>query len=120
MIASRNFILAAACVVAAACSAAHAEVVIENTLQACVTMKPGKTSVQGAGLFLHTDWEVQKSTGECGCKSALVSYRVSMRGEVIASGVLSSLNRTGYDFLINPDAGVAYKDKYTLFVGCAN
>ncbi|HEY6641985.1 DUF2195 family protein [Povalibacter sp.] len=104
-----------------ACSGANADVAIENTLHACVTLTPAKISQMGSSLFLPTAWAVHKSTGECGCKSALISYRVTAgpRDEVIATGVLSSMNKTNYAFLINPDAGIAYDAKYTLFVGCA-
>ena len=105
-----------------ACSGAQADVTIENTLDACITLAPAKISQVESSLFLPTAWTVHKSTGECGCKSALISYRVTAGAhkEVIATGVLSSMNKKSYAFLINPDAGIKYGDKYALFIGCGS
>jgi hypothetical protein len=99
-----------------------AEVTIENSLAQCIALTAAQPVRQGAGLYLPTVWAVSKVTGECGCKSALVSYRVTAgsRDEVIATGVLSSLNKKSFAFLINPDASIRYDDRYELFVGCAN
>ncbi|HMN45585.1 MAG TPA: DUF2195 family protein [Povalibacter sp.] len=104
-----------------ACSSAQGDVAIENSLDACIALQPAKLAKIESALFLPTTWTVRKSTGECGCKSALISYRVTAgpRSEVIATGVLSSLNKQNYAFLINPDAGIAYGERYSLFIGCA-
>ncbi len=106
---------------ATACSRAGADVAIENTLDACIALTAAPLAKIENALFLPTTWAVRKSTGECGCKSALISYRVTAgpRSEVIATGVLSSMNKGSYAFLINPDAGIAYGQQYSLFIGCA-
>lgn len=105
-----------------ACSSAPADVTIENALDACITLAPARLAQIEGSLFLPTAWTVHKVTGECGCKSALISYRViaGTHKEVIATGVLSSMNKKSYAFLINPDAGIKYGDEYALFVGCAS
>ena len=114
--------IAIACVGLAACSSVAAEVTIENSLAQCITLTAGEPARQGAGVYLPTEWALTKVTGECGCKSALISYRVTAgpRDEVIATGVLSSLSKKSFAFLINPDANVRYDGRYTLFVACAN
>jgi len=106
---------------ASACSSAHGDVAIENTLDACIGLQSAKLAKIESALFLPTTWTVRKSTGECGCKSALISYRVTAgpRSEVIATGVLSSLHKQSYAFLINPDASIAYGQQYSLFICCA-
>lgn len=116
-----RLVVLAALAFVTACSDARADVAIENTLDACIALTPAKPAKVEGALFLPTTWTVHKSTGECGCKSALISYRVTAgaRSEVIATGVLSSLHKQSYAFLINPDASIAYGQQYSLFIGCA-
>ena len=122
MSAAHRRCIAIACLVLAACSPAAAEVTVENSLAQCIALTAAQPVKQGAALYLPTEWAVSKVTGECGCKSALISYRVTAgsRNEVIATGVLSSLNKKSFSFLINPDASVGYDGRYTLVVACAN
>ena len=119
---NRRAVVLMAVGLASACSSVLGDVAIDNTLDACIALTPAQPAKIDSALFLPTTWTVHKSTGECGCKSALISYRVTAgpRSEVIASGVLSSLNKRSYAFLINPDASIAYGQQYSLFIGCAS
>ena len=96
---------------------------IENQVQDCIKVIP-KTFYKESGLLrLSTNWEVVKSTGYCGCKSALISYRVSatlspsLKRE-ISYGVLSSLHKRSYDFVISHDEMVSSYRSFRLEITC--
>lgn len=70
-------VLAAACLGALAAPApAHAAgaLTVENPLQECVAARPGLRGVEHGILLQQITLDVRKPIGECGCKSAVMSY----------------------------------------------
>lgn len=72
-------------------------------------------------IALHTIWDVKKDTGECGCKSAAFSYLVTAakQNRIISQGRASTLGKSGFVFLINPDSSINYKSEYILTIDCS-
>jgi hypothetical protein len=70
-------VLAAACLGAlAAWTPAHAAgaLTVENPLQECMAARTGLRSVEHGISLQHITLDVKKPIGDCGCKSAVVSY----------------------------------------------
>ena len=92
---------------------------------ACVNIIPGKTLEVNGLLLLETNWQNQKSVGECGCKSALMNYSVNVQngtktGKIITEAVISSLEKKEHNFVLNADASIKYNDNYEITISCKN
>lgn len=66
------------CAVAPGCAqpADPSAIQIRNSVSACLDLKPFKIVEQEAVVKLLARGKLLRSTGECGCKSALLTYRV--------------------------------------------
>lgn len=75
--------LAAACLpallaAAPAASQAAGPVDIRNDLAQCVQVQPGLRSIENGLVLQQLTLQVDKSIGQCGCKSALAAYRATV------------------------------------------
>src|SRR5260221_12059352 len=60
--------------------AAHADqITFQNDLSACVSITATKTSTESNVVWANTRVQLRKSIGECGCLSALATYRSEER-----------------------------------------
>lgn len=64
-----------------------AEIIIENSLESCISVKQLKPIFEKNIPFVKVHYEMKKSVSDCGCKSALLSYST----KVILDGYESSL-----------------------------
>lgn len=100
--------------------AAEPRINIDNTLYKCVDIAPDGLTFFGHTVLLKTRWEWRKSTGECGCKSALISYTASSaNGVAMAAGILSVMRQQReFNFVVNPDSSVAHPLPFKLLITC--
>lgn len=101
----------------------NSEVKITNNLEACIKITPKQTIEANGFLLLDTDWQTQKSIGECGCKSALMNYSVNVQngtksGKTITEAIISSIEKKDYNFIINADASIKYNSNYEIIISC--
>ena len=101
------------------------DVNITNDLNACIKIIPEQPVEANGLLTLKTSWETEKNIGECGCKSALMSYYVNnisdpKTSKRILEAVISSLGKKEYNFIINADTSIKYKGNYELTISCKN
>lgn len=65
---------------------------IHNTLSACVAIYIRDTSIHANMLLANTVFQLRKPIGECGCRSALVSYdsvtTVNTAQQVLQNGLI--------------------------------
>ncbi len=122
------------CLVGAACFAqsekpgtdpADNSVKITNNLDACVKITPKQMREINGLIWLDTEWQPKSSTGNCGCKSALMNYSVNLSnrnktGKKIIEAVISSLEKKEYSFLVNADASIKYNGTYEIVINCQN
>ncbi|MGI0119728.1 DUF2195 family protein [Zooshikella sp. RANM57] len=101
----------------------ESKVKINNDINKCISIIPEKTRVVEGKLFLDTNWKVNKATGDCGCKSALLTYHVAVEKDQQQYELLythfSSLHDK-FTFLINADASYGSYDRYILDISCKN
>ncbi len=64
--------------VAQACNAEYSmdKITIDNILDQCINVNKKNIVNKNNLLLLHTVWDVKSNIGECGCKSALISYGI--------------------------------------------
>ncbi|MDH5178269.1 MAG: DUF2195 family protein [Gammaproteobacteria bacterium] len=94
---------------------------IQNGVRDCYSFEPRELVITDKQLILTTQTRLHKSTGYCGCKSALLSYRVrNKNGDDSGSGQILSREEKQQDFVIDrkPETGKPMKG-YTLMIGCA-
>lgn len=65
------------------------QVIINNQLKACVNISVPEVSAQGSIPTVSFDLNINKPISECGCKSALGSFRVFSSTEGYKSYLLS-------------------------------
>ncbi|WP_027710279.1 DUF2195 family protein [Zooshikella ganghwensis] len=99
------------------------KVTINNDVNECITVIPEKVRVVEGKLLLDTSWKANKVTGDCGCKSALLAYHVSVEKDQRQYELLythfSSLHNK-FTFLINADTSYGSYDRYILDISCKN
>lgn len=98
-------------------------VAITNDVNECIVVKPEKVRAVDGKLLLDTNWTVNKVTGDCGCKSALLTYHVSVEKNTHQYELLYSHFSSLHDkftFLINADASYGNFDRYILSISCKN
>ena len=76
-------------------------------------------------ILLPTVWENQKTLGECGCKSALINYSVTLLNEkesakTVLQATISSLDKKEFNFIINPDSSINYNKNFEINISCQN
>lgn len=97
-------------------------ITIDNILSNCISINKKKLAFNGDLLLLDTSWDVKNNIGACGCKSAALSYDVHVIGnnDHVSRGVVSTLNKKSYSFVINTDNSIFKKAKYRLSISCKN
>lgn len=101
---------------------AEERVTIDNLLSACLIMQKGEVQEMENLLLYKTSWDLKDNIGNCGCKSAALSYSVYLvkNEKLMSHGMLSSLNKKQVTFVLSSDNGI-YKDaQYKLAISCAN
>jgi len=112
------------CCVAQACNAEYSmdKITINNILDQCI--KINKKSIENKNnlLLLHTVWDVKSNIGECGCKSALISYDVHevKNKKLMFHGVLSSMNKKEFYFVISSDGSIYKEAGYKVSISCSS
>ncbi len=87
---------------------------ISNALSACVAIHIRDTSLHASMLLADTIFQLRKSIGECGCRSALVSYdsvtRVNTAQQILQTGLIG-LNNSGNKTLVLASEQALVADK---------
>lgn len=95
---------------------------VDNSLSECISIT-GKRVFHSNGLvLLATDWRNKKTIGDCGCKSAGIYYDVIAPGSdtILTHGIVSSLNKDTFNFVLNADETIFRKQNYELRISCKN
>ena len=94
---------------------------LDNALSACLTARLGAPH-GGGPVHLPLTLEARRSTGECGCTSALVRYRLLARGASADSPCFkrgcSIVARTRRALTLAADAGMASGRELVVTLGC--
>ncbi len=93
---------------------------IENAVEDCLLVAATGEFVRNNVRLLDAELTPVKSTGYCGCKSAILSYYVpSASGEPAESGRFSSLRAGPVTFVLDRDLDVATPGPDALRIQCA-
>lgn len=103
------------------------QVNVRNEVSACLKLDKQRVLATDSFLVLSADGTFMKSTGECGCTSALLEYNVSSgAGErrlelvrALVSAKPPSDNRRTFEFLLQSDSRLPHRSPLTLVVRCA-
>ncbi len=103
---------------------AHDKVRLENTLDACLTVTAANAASYANLLILRAKLQSRRPTGACGCKSALLAYRVT-------EGTIGDEPSTGrfldpaaakpdspFFFVLKSDHRARSLDVLTVHIGC--
>ncbi|MER0727052.1 DUF2195 family protein [Pseudomonas aeruginosa] len=92
---------------------------LDNALSACLAARLGAPHTAEGQLHLPLTLEARRSTGECGCTSALVRYRLLARGaSADKEGLLDSRQDTPRTLTLAADAGLASGRELVVTLGC--
>jgi hypothetical protein len=98
---------------------------IDNSVEECFQIKVVKKHIHNNVILLDTEISQVKSTGYCGCKSALLSYYVISSS--IKSGnktkehrVFSSLTHCLYTFIVENHYLPGTDKSYTINIQCTS
>jgi hypothetical protein len=109
---------------AAKCFAIANETSIRNDLKSCVDLQPGQTEQVGNLVVLNAKITVNKSIADCGCKSALVSYRSYTKQEwgnsLLQSGVFGLLESSETKFVLASEKKLLSSGPTVLEISCAS
>lgn len=87
---------------------------ISNALSACVTIHIRDTSLHANMLVANTVFQLRKPIGECGCRSALVSYgsvtTVNTAQQVLQNGLIG-IDKSGRKTLVLASEQALVADK---------
>lgn len=99
------------------------DIAIDNHINECIDIIPQCLIKKQNSLYLNAKLETKKSAGYCGCKSAMLTYKVVTKRENISSVLsyqdFSPLNQEDFNFLICNDFQQDFKS-LILFVQCKN
>ncbi len=99
------------------------DIVIDNQVEECIEFIPDGIMYKSGSAYLNTKWRTIKSTGLCGCKSALLSYKVIAKKKGVNSIMhykdFSSLNQNDFDFLVSSDLKQEF-DSFEIDIQCKN
>jgi hypothetical protein len=97
-------------------------VVINSLLEACITISKTKIQKVDNLLLLKTTWNLKDNIGNCGCKSAAMSYSVyRLKSEKLMShGIISTFNKMQATFVLSSDNTIYKNTHYKLAINCAN
>ena len=125
--------LGAAAVTATAVAAAEpakitlGRVRVENAVSNCMTLEPKEVQQSGSIEKLVADAQFITSTGECGCKSALLRYRVYAQGAhgqrmERLSGTVNTMGNVGakaIEFVLSPEPPTRRRNALIVSISCA-
>lgn len=99
------------------------DIEIDNLVGECFQIEPVRKFVHTNLVLLDTKLDIIKSTGYCGCKSALLSYNVTYSNSIEVNApkslsVFSSLLRGKYSFVLAQDFALNKHRAYVLHVQC--
>ncbi len=86
------------------------EVSIENNLNECVRIESSNTTMHNNLWLLDLDLRVIKSTGYCGCKSAITGYSVMLDNEVQRSDRFALKKSREVSLILSSDIQLGFKD----------
>jgi hypothetical protein len=99
------------------------DIVIDNYIKECIDIIPQSLIKKQNSLYLNAKLETKKSAGYCGCKSAMLTYKVVTKRETSSSILsyqdFSPLNKDDFDFLIGNNLQQDY-NSFLMFVQCKN
>jgi hypothetical protein len=103
------------------------QVDLHNEVSACLKLDNQRVLASGSFLVLSANGTFIKSTGECGCTSALLEYNVSSgsgerRLELVRALVSAKPprdNQRPFEFLLQSDSRLPHRSPLTLVVRCA-
>lgn len=97
------------------------EIEIDSIISNCIDIEKENLEKHENLLLLNTLWKMKTNIGECGCKSAALSYRVEIKENTpISSGVISSLKKKRFKFVLSSDNKLFLNDKYRIIINCKN
>jgi len=101
------------------------DIEIDNSVVECFQIEPIKTFVHNNLVLLDTKLDTIKSTGYCGCKSALLSYNVTYSNSIEVNApkslsVFSSFLRGKYSFVLAQNFALNKHRAYVLHVQCSS
>jgi hypothetical protein len=123
------FLVLISSMVLSSCATSHIElksedIAIDNHVKECIDIIPQSLIKKQNSLYLKAKLETKKSAGYCGCKSALLTYKVVTKRENISSILhyqdFSPLNQNVFDFLLFEDFQQQDFKSLILFVQCKN
>lgn len=104
-------------------------IIVKNQVSKCLQVRPSKIEVTGSIAKLTAEGSFSSSTGDCGCTSALLSYKVAEARapghsiqwvSALVSARSSSAGATRqFDFVLSSDATVPVTGPVTLSIACA-
>ncbi|NJD08535.1 MAG: DUF2195 family protein [Methylococcaceae bacterium] len=109
---------------AANCFATANEASIRNDLKGCVDLQPGQTEQVGNLVVLNAKITINKSIADCGCKSALVTYRSYTKQEwgnrLLQSGVFGLRESTETKFVLASEKKLLSSGPTILEISCSS
>lgn len=100
------------------------EISIRNDLKICVDLQLGQTEQVGNLVVLNSKITVKKSIADCGCKSALASYRSYAKREwgnsFLQSGVFGLLESSETKFVLASEKKLLLSSPTILEISCAS
>ena len=99
------------------------KLLIDIQIEECIKIMPNGLIHKNDSVYLNTKWKYNKSSGNCGCKSALLSYRIvaKYRGanSILYNKEITSLGHDEFDFIICSDSQKGY-ESYRIDIQCKN
>ncbi len=99
-------------------------IAIDNQINECIEIVPKALVHKQGYAYLETIWNSKKSTGYCGCKSAMLTYKVvAMKGgafSTLFNNEFTSLRQEGYDFMVCHDSQQEDYEAFTIKIQCQN
>lgn len=98
--------------------AAQRPVTFVNDLEHCVVLERGELVQHGNLLLYDVQFEVPENIGNCGCKSAVASYRVFEGGRPMRlERLVLKESRQAY-LVIATDGGSPTEEALSIALGC--
>lgn len=98
---------------------------LDNALSACLTAQLGAPHTADGQLHLPITLEARRSTGECGCTSAQVRYRLlatqaNAQALVLQEGLLDGRHEGVRTLMLAADTRLATGSTLAVRLGCAS
>lgn len=123
-----NFVSIISMVVLSSCTVGQGniktkDISVDNIIKECIEVIPIDLIKKDKSVYINAELKTKKAAGYCGCKSALLTYKVVSKKEnsktTLSYNVFSPLNKNSYDFLVCDDLKNDYKS-LTLYIDCKN